>query len=110
MLLLSRVKSEADPKGMPSALTSGNLTMGLFLWIIVGWFVGLIANRIMGVKGRGSLIVIWLIGIMGALLGVFLGSAFGVANLSHPDLQSAVIAGGGSVVLLAAYRAVKGVN
>ena len=82
--------------------------MGLVLWIILGWFVGLLANWIMGVKDRGSLIMTWLLGIAGALLGGFLGSAFGIANLSSPDLRSLLIAAGGSVVVLAAYRAVRG--
>lgn len=82
--------------------------MTLLLWMVIGWFVGLVANWIMAVKNRGSLILNWLLGVIGALLGVFLGSAFGVANLSHPDLQSTVIAGGGSIVLVAAFRAVRG--
>jgi uncharacterized membrane protein YeaQ/YmgE (transglycosylase-associated protein family) len=82
--------------------------VGLFLWIIVGWFVGLIANWIMGVKNRGNMIVSWLLGSAGALLGVFLGSAFGLVNLSRPDSQSMLIAVGGSAVVLAAYRAIRG--
>ena len=82
--------------------------MGLLLWIILGWFVGLLANWIMGVKDRRSLIATWLIGIAGALLGGFLGSAFGIVDMWRPDQRSLLIAVGGSVVLLAAYRAVKG--
>jgi uncharacterized membrane protein YeaQ/YmgE (transglycosylase-associated protein family) len=82
--------------------------MGLFLWIILGWFTGLLANWIMGVKDRGSLITIWLIGIAGALLGGFLGSAFGLAAVSSPDLRGLLIAVGGSVVMLTAYRVVRG--
>ena len=82
--------------------------MGLVLWIILGWFVGLLANWIMGVKDRGSLIMTWLLGIAGALLGGFLGSFFGLASLSSPDLRGLLIAVGGSVVVLAAYHAVRG--
>ncbi len=82
--------------------------MGLFLWIILGWFTGLLANWIMGVKDRRSLITIWLIGIAGALLGGFLGSAFGLTGVSSPDLRGLLIAVGGSVVVLTAYRVVRG--
>ena len=83
--------------------------MGLVLWIILGWFVGLLANWIMGVKGRGSLIMTWLLGIAGALLAGFLGSVFGLTCLSCTDLRGMLIAVGGSVVVLAAYHAVRGV-
>lgn len=82
--------------------------MGLLLWIILGWFVGLLANWVMGVKDRGNMIVSWLLGSAGALLGVYLGAAFGLVNLSAPDSKSVLIAAGGSAVLLAAYRAVRG--
>lgn len=82
--------------------------MGLFLWIILGWFVGLLANWAMGVKDRGTMIVSWLLGSAGALLAAFLGSAFGLVNLSIPDTRSMLISVGGSVVFLAAYRAVRG--
>ena len=78
--------------------------MGLFLWIILGWFTGLLANWIMGVKDRGSLIVNWLLGIAGALLGGLLGSAFGHAAVSSPDLRGLLIAVGGSVAVLTVYR------
>jgi uncharacterized membrane protein YeaQ/YmgE (transglycosylase-associated protein family) len=85
-----------------------NRAVGLFMWIILGWFVGLLANWIMGVKDRGNMIVSWLLGSAGALLAAFLGAAFGLINLSIPDSQSVLIAVGGSVVVLAAYRAVRG--
>jgi uncharacterized membrane protein YeaQ/YmgE (transglycosylase-associated protein family) len=84
--------------------------MGLFLWIILGWFVGLLANWIMGVKDRGGLIMIWLLSIAGALLAGFLGSVFRLTSLSSPDLRGLLIAVGGSVVVLAAYHAVRGVS
>jgi len=84
--------------------------MGLFLWIILGWFVGLLDNWIMGVKDRGGLIIIWLLSIAGALLAGFLGSVFGLTSLSSPDLRGLLIAVGGSVVVLAAYHAVRGVS
>jgi uncharacterized membrane protein YeaQ/YmgE (transglycosylase-associated protein family) len=82
--------------------------MTLFLWIILGWFIGLLANWVMGVKAPRRLIVTWLLSIAGALLGGFLGSAFGLADLWSPDQRSLMIAGGGSLVVLAAYRAVRG--
>jgi uncharacterized membrane protein YeaQ/YmgE (transglycosylase-associated protein family) len=82
--------------------------MSLILWIILGWFVGLLANWIMGVKDRAALVIVWLISIAGALLSGFLASVFGLASLWSPDLRGLLIAVGGSVVLVAAYHAVKG--
>jgi uncharacterized membrane protein YeaQ/YmgE (transglycosylase-associated protein family) len=49
-----------------------------------------------------------LVGIAGALIGGFLGSALGLTGLSSLDMRSLLIAVGGSVVMLAAYRTVRG--
>lgn len=82
--------------------------MGLFLWIILGWFFGLLANWMMGVKDCGGLVIIWLLGIAGAVLGGLVGSAFGLASTSSMDLRGMLLAAGGAVLVLGAYHAFRG--
>lgn len=52
--------------------------MGLISWIIFGLIAGAIAKLIMPGKDPGGFVVTVLIGIAGALIGGFVGRAFGV--------------------------------
>jgi uncharacterized membrane protein YeaQ/YmgE (transglycosylase-associated protein family) len=45
------------------------------------------------------------IGVVGALLGGFIGTQLGIGAIDGFDLQSIAVAVGGSVVLLLGYRA-----
>jgi len=68
--------------------------MGLALWIILGWFVGLLANWIMGVKGRGSLIMNWLLGIGRRGAGRFPGFGFRAGQPVEPESTRTADCGG----------------
>ena len=52
--------------------------MGLISWLIFGLIAGAIAKLIMPGKDPGGFVVTVLIGIAGALIGGFVGRAFGV--------------------------------
>jgi uncharacterized membrane protein YeaQ/YmgE (transglycosylase-associated protein family) len=85
-------------------------------WIVFGLIAGLIAKAIMPGKDPGGLIVTTLIGIVGAVLGGFIGRAlfgYGTArdsgDVSQPGfLMSLVLAVVGAIVLLAIYRLIAG--
>ena len=82
-------------------------------WIIFGLIAGLIAKAIMPGKDPGGAIVTILLGIVGSVLGGFIGQAlFGygraandTSDISKPGfLMSLVLAVIGAIILLALYR------
>ncbi|OQY60193.1 MAG: hypothetical protein B6245_02760 [Desulfobacteraceae bacterium 4572_88] len=81
--------------------------MGILSWIILGLIVGVLAKWIMPGKDPGGLIVTILIGIAGAFVGGFISSFLGFGSFRGFDIRSLLIAIGGAVLLLAAYRAIK---
>ena len=76
--------------------------MGVLGWVLFGLIVGVIAKLVMPGRDPGGIIVTILIGIVGALLGGFIGRAL---NLYGPNeaagLFMSVI---GAVLLLFVYR------
>lgn len=84
--------------------------MSIIGWIILGLIAGLIAKAIMPGKDPGGIIVTTIIGVVGALLGGFLGSAiFGVnPNDGFWQLSTWLSAIIGSLILLFLYRLVVG--
>ena len=86
-------------------------------WIVFGLIAGLIAKAIMPGRDPGGLIITILLGIVGSVIGGFIGQAlFGYGrsvndsgDLSRPDfLMSLVLSVVGAIVLLAGYRLIKG--
>lgn len=82
--------------------------MGILSWIVLGLVVGVLAKWIMPGQDPGGIFVTILIGIAGALLGGFLGSAIGLGSVTGFNVPSLLIAVGGSLLLLFGYRRLKG--
>ena len=83
--------------------------MGIIGWIVLGLLAGAIAKAIMPGDDPGGIFVTMLIGIVGALVGGFIASALNVGDLDEFfDIGTWLIAIGGSLLLLALYRAVAG--
>lgn len=79
--------------------------MGILAWIILGLIAGAIAKAIMPGRDPGGFIVTALIGIVGAVIGGFLGNLlFGIGGVSGVDIRSILIAVVGALVLLWIYR------
>ena len=79
--------------------------MGILAWIILGLIAGAIAKAIMPGRDPGGFIVTALIGIVGAVVGGFLGNMiFGIGGVSGVDIRSILIAVVGALVLLWVYR------
>jgi uncharacterized membrane protein YeaQ/YmgE (transglycosylase-associated protein family) len=78
--------------------------MGILSWIVLGLVAGALAKLIMpGEQGGGILLTI-VLGVVGALVGGFLGTyVFGFGDVSGFNLRSIVIAVGGSLLVLFAY-------
>ena len=81
--------------------------MGILSWIILGLVVGVIAKFLMPGKDPGGIFITIILGIAGAIGGGFISSAIGFGEVTGFDLRSLIIAVGGSIILLAIYRAVK---
>ena len=83
--------------------------MGILSWIVFGLIAGALAKLIMPGDDPGGIIVTILIGICGAIVGGFIGRfiGFGVEDGFGFDIRSFLLAVGGSLVLLIAYRMLK---
>jgi uncharacterized membrane protein YeaQ/YmgE (transglycosylase-associated protein family) len=85
-------------------------------WIVLGLIAGAIAKAIMPGKDPGGILVTMLIGIVGSLLGGFVGRALlgygsvdSAGEVSEPGfIMSLVLAVVGAIILLAFYRLIKG--
>lgn len=82
--------------------------MGILSWIILGLIAGGLAKFIMPGKDPGGCLVTMILGIVGALIGGFIGSALLGRSVEGFDLVSLLLAVLGSVILLALYRAFAG--
>jgi uncharacterized membrane protein YeaQ/YmgE (transglycosylase-associated protein family) len=78
--------------------------MGILSWIVLGLIAGAVAKMIMPGDDPGGCIVTILLGIAGAFVGGFIGSAVGFGTVTEFDLGSLGIAIIGSIVLLLGYR------
>jgi uncharacterized membrane protein YeaQ/YmgE (transglycosylase-associated protein family) len=78
--------------------------MGIIAWIILGLAAGAIAKAILpGTQGGGWIITL-ILGVVGAILGGFLGSAiFGVGLEGFFDITTWLLAIGGAIVVLLIY-------
>jgi len=78
--------------------------MGIIGWIVLGLIAGAIAKAILpGTQGGGWIITL-ILGVVGALLGGFLGSAiFGVGLEGFFDITTWLLAIGGAIIVLLIY-------
>jgi uncharacterized membrane protein YeaQ/YmgE (transglycosylase-associated protein family) len=76
--------------------------MGILGWIIFGLIVGIVAKFLMPGRDPGGFIVTALLGMVGAVVGGYLGRAVGWYGPEDP--VGFVMAVLGAIVLLAIYR------
>jgi len=74
--------------------------MNFLVWIIFGALAGWIASMVMGKNKQMGAIANIVVGIVGAWLGTWLMSLFGVQGVVGFDIQSILVAIVGAVVLL----------
>lgn len=79
---------------------------GFVGWIVFGLVVGALAKLIMPGRDPGGCLVTILLGIVGALVGGYLGRTLGLYGPDEP--AGFVMATLGAVVVLAIYRIVIG--
>ena len=81
--------------------------MGILSWIIFGLIAGALAKLLMPGKDPGGFFVTVIIGIVGAILGGFIGTQLGFGGISGFDFRSFLVAIVGAMLLLFGYRLVK---
>ena len=78
--------------------------MGWLSWIVFGLIAGILAKWIMPGRDPGGFIITTVIGIVGAMLGGWLATMFGLGDVTGFDIKSFIIAVVGSLLLLFIYR------
>jgi uncharacterized membrane protein YeaQ/YmgE (transglycosylase-associated protein family) len=78
--------------------------MGILAWIVLGLVAGALAKFIMPGRQGGGIILTIVLGVVGALVGGFLGAqVLGLGDISGFDLRSMAIAVGGALLVLLLY-------
>jgi len=78
--------------------------MGIIGWIVLGLIAGAIAKAILPGRQGGGWIATLILGVIGALLGGFIGSAvFGIGLEEFWSIQTWLVAIAGSIVVLLIY-------
>jgi uncharacterized membrane protein YeaQ/YmgE (transglycosylase-associated protein family) len=85
-------------------MTDWEVVMSIIGWIILGLIAGAIAKAILPGRQGGGWIITLLLGIVGALLGGWIGSVlFNVDISSFWSLSTWLLAIGGSIIVLLIY-------
>jgi uncharacterized membrane protein YeaQ/YmgE (transglycosylase-associated protein family) len=82
--------------------------MGIISWILFGLLAGALAKFFMPGKDPGGCFVTILLGVVGAAVGGWIGTALGFGRVDAFDLRSLGIAILGSIVVLLIYRVARG--
>ena len=77
--------------------------MSLLTWIVLGLVSGFVASKIINKSGEGVLLDI-VLGIVGAVVGGWLFSTFGMTGVSGLNVYSFLVAIVGAMVVLVAYH------
>jgi len=81
--------------------------MSIIGWILLGLITGFIASKIVNKSGEGFFLDI-VLGIVGAIVGGFIFSAFGASGVTGFNLYSMIVAIIGAIIVLVIYHAVFG--
>jgi uncharacterized membrane protein YeaQ/YmgE (transglycosylase-associated protein family) len=81
--------------------------MSIIAWIILGLIAGFIGSKIVNKSGEGVFLDI-ILGIVGAVVGGWLFSAFGMSRVTGLNIYSLLVAIVGAVVVLFVYHALTG--
>jgi uncharacterized membrane protein YeaQ/YmgE (transglycosylase-associated protein family) len=80
--------------------------MSFLAWIVLGLLAGFIGSKIVNARGEGVVMDI-VLGIVGAVVGGWLFSAFGGSHVTGVNLYSLFVAVIGAVVVLLIYHAIR---
>jgi len=81
--------------------------MGIIAWIVFGLLAGWVAKMLTPGRDPQGCIITMVIGVLGAVIGGFIGSWLGFGGVTGFNLKSFLIAVVGAVLLLALYHLVR---
>ena len=77
---------------------------GFLSWMIFGFIAGLIGKIIMAGKNPQGCIVTIILGVLGAMIGGYIGVKIGWGTVKGFDMRSFGLAIGGALLLLFVYQ------
>jgi uncharacterized membrane protein YeaQ/YmgE (transglycosylase-associated protein family) len=80
--------------------------MSIISWIVLGLIAGFIGSKLVNKTGEGLVLDIAL-GIVGAVIGGWLFSLFGMHGVTGLNIYSLIVAIVGAVVFLVVYHAIR---
>ena len=80
--------------------------MSFLAWVVLGLIAGFVGSKLVNHSGEGFFLDI-ILGIVGAVVGGWLFSAFGAAPVSGVNLYSLLVAVVGSVIVLVIWHALR---
>jgi uncharacterized membrane protein YeaQ/YmgE (transglycosylase-associated protein family) len=78
--------------------------MSFIAWIILGLMCGFIASKLVNKTGEGVVLDI-VLGVIGAFVGGWLFTIFGMTGVTGLNIYSLVVAAIGAIVVLVLYHA-----
>jgi len=78
--------------------------MGILTWIVFGLIAGALAKFFLPGRDPGGIIVTILLGIVGAMVGGYIGTVLGFGSVNAFDLRGLLLAVAGAMLLLVGYR------
>lgn len=74
--------------------------MNILLWILLGLAAGWLASVVMGTRSRQGIGMDILLGMVGAVIGGFIFSAFGQTGITGFNLYSLTVATIGAMIMI----------
>ena len=82
--------------------------MSLLAWIVMGLLAGWIARFLLPGRQPGGLLLTFILGIVGAAIGGWIGTQLGWGSISGFDVRSLALSVAGAVVFLLILGAIRG--
>lgn len=81
--------------------------MGFITWIVLGLLVGILAKWIMPGRDGGGFFMTVLLGIIGAMVGGYVGTLLGLGSVTGFNLSSITIATMGALIVLFVFNKIR---
>ena len=81
--------------------------MGILIWLLLGLVAGILAKFVMPGRDPGGIIVTIALGVIGAIIGGYLGTRFGIGSVTGINFESILVATAGAILVLVILRLVR---
>lgn len=111
MLLLAWYEGSVAPDGPGSLPGCEVIALGIAGWLVLGllagWLAQMVTKESTGKGGCSGLVLTTVVGIAGAAVGGYIGTAIGWGTVNEFDVRSLVLAFIGAVVVLLVLGAIR---